>query len=72
MSKDKKYYRHCGQMKEFDVESDRSFFKVTFHSNDRLDGNGFNATYQFLSETETHTAKFDQTNDVYIMKGNEL
>ncbi|KAL1491555.1 hypothetical protein ABEB36_012134 [Hypothenemus hampei] len=45
---DRKYQRHCGQLQEFDVESDRKFFRVTFKSNERLDGTGFNATYQFL------------------------
>lgn len=51
---DRKYHRHCGQLKEFDIESDRKFFRVTFKSNDRLDGSGFNATYQFLDEVEVY------------------
>jgi thymidylate synthase len=62
MARDRKYSRHCGQLKEFDIESDRKFFRVTFRSNDRLDGTGFNATYQFLDEVETYTAKPDKTN----------
>ncbi|XP_044261813.1 suppressor of lurcher protein 1 isoform X1 [Tribolium madens] len=62
MTRDRKYSRHCGQLKEFSIESDRKFFRVTFRSNDRLDGTGFNATYQFLDEVETYTAKTDKTN----------
>lgn len=54
MARDRKYQRHCGQLKEFDIESDRKFFRVTFWSNDRLDGTGFNATYQFLNEVEVY------------------
>lgn len=44
-------------MKEFDVVSDRKFFRVTFKSNDRLDGTGFNASYVFLDEEENYTVK---------------
>ncbi|KAL7288669.1 hypothetical protein TKK_0017396 [Trichogramma kaykai] len=57
LSRDRKYSRHCGQLTEFDVESDRSFFRVTFKSNDRLDGTGFNASYQFVSEEDNYTVK---------------
>ncbi|XP_068083956.1 suppressor of lurcher protein 1 [Anabrus simplex] len=57
LARDRKYSRYCGQFKEFHVESDRRFFRVTFRSNDRLDGTGFNASYQFLDEVETYTVK---------------
>nr|CAH7747453.1 unnamed protein product [Callosobruchus chinensis] len=57
MARDRKYSRHCGQLKEFDIESDRKFFRVTFRSNDRLDGTGFNASYHFLDEVEVYTGK---------------
>lgn len=57
MARDRKYSRHCGQLKEFDIESDRKFFRVTFRSNDRLDGTGFNATYHFMDEVETYTGR---------------
>ncbi|KAJ8919159.1 hypothetical protein NQ315_012145 [Exocentrus adspersus] len=57
MARDRKYSRHCGQLKEFDIESDRKFFRVTFRSNDRLDGTGFNATYHFMDEIETYTGR---------------
>jgi hypothetical protein len=57
MAHDRKYSRKCGQLKEFDIESDRKFFRVTFRSNDRLDGTGFNATYQFLDEVDSYTPK---------------
>lgn len=57
MSRDRKHSRHCGQLKEFDVESDRKFFRVTFKSNDRLDGTGFNASYIFFDEEDNFTMK---------------
>lgn len=55
MVRDRNYAQQCGQLKEFDVESDRKFFRVTFKSNDRLDGTGFNATYIFLDEVDPYT-----------------
>jgi CUB domain len=57
MAQDRKYSRYCGQLREFDVESDRHFFRVTFRSNDRLDGTGFHATYQFLEQEDTNTVR---------------
>ncbi|XP_011497210.1 PREDICTED: suppressor of lurcher protein 1 [Ceratosolen solmsi marchali] len=57
LSRDRKYSRHCGQLQAFDVESDRSFFRLTFKSNDRLDGTGFNASYIFINEEENKTVK---------------
>ncbi|XP_075212598.1 suppressor of lurcher protein 1-like isoform X2 [Lycorma delicatula] len=56
MARDRKYSRHCGQLQEFSVESDRKFFRVTFRSNDRLDGTGFNASYQFLDQEDIPTS----------------
>ncbi|KAL2738281.1 suppressor of lurcher protein 1 isoform X1 [Vespula maculifrons] len=67
MAKDRKYSRHCGQMKEFDVDSDRKFFRVTFKSNDRLDGTGFNASYVFLDEEENYTVKAP-TNEAILIR----
>jgi hypothetical protein len=61
MARDRKYPRHCGQQKEFDVYSDRKFFRVTFKSNDRLDATGFNASYVFLDEEENYTMKIPTT-----------
>ncbi|XP_050449029.1 suppressor of lurcher protein 1 isoform X2 [Cataglyphis hispanica] len=61
MIRDRKYDRHCGQMKEFDIYSDRKFFRVTFKSNDRLDATGFNASYVFLDEEENSTIKIPNT-----------
>ncbi|XP_039284129.1 suppressor of lurcher protein 1 [Nilaparvata lugens] len=55
MARDRKYSRHCGQLQPFMVESDRKFFRVTFKSNDRLDGTGFNATFQFFEPEEAST-----------------
>ncbi|KAK0095792.1 hypothetical protein PV326_007373 [Microctonus aethiopoides] len=57
ITRDRKHSRHCGQLKEFDVESDRKFFRVTFKSNDRLDGTGFNASYVFFDEEDNYTMK---------------
>ncbi|GLG99326.1 Cubilin homolog [Gryllus bimaculatus] len=54
---DRKYERKCGELKGFEVDSDRKFFRVTFRSNDRLDGTGFNATYQFLDEEDSFTVQ---------------
>lgn len=71
MVRDRKHKRYCGQLKEFDVESDRKFFRVAFKSNDRLDGTGFNATYQFLDATETYTGKPDQTSSSTCLTGME-
>ncbi|XP_067002203.2 suppressor of lurcher protein 1-like [Anabrus simplex] len=62
MARDRKYSRHCGQFKEFHIESDRKFFRVTFRSNDRLDGTGFNASYQFLDEVDSYTVKPGEKN----------
>lgn len=57
MTRDRKYSKYCGELKEFTIDSDRKFFRVTFHSNDRLDGTGFNCTYQFLDIKESTQAK---------------
>ncbi|XP_045488272.1 suppressor of lurcher protein 1 [Pieris rapae] len=56
MTEDNRYGRYCGQQKEFHVESERNFFKVTFRSNDRLDGTGFKAIYQFLEASDEYQA----------------
>jgi hypothetical protein len=56
MTEDNRFGRFCGQKKEFHVESERNFFKVTFRSNDRLDGTGFKAIYQFLEITDEYQA----------------
>ncbi|KAJ9586789.1 hypothetical protein L9F63_019622, partial [Diploptera punctata] len=48
MAHDRKYSRKCGQLKEFDIESDRKFFRVTFRSNDRLDGTDGDAVLSLL------------------------
>lgn len=68
MSRDRKYSRHCGQLKEFDVGSDRKFFRVTFKSNDRYDGTGFNATYVFVDEEGNYTTK-PPTSNASTLKG---
>ena len=49
MAVDRKMPRYCGQLKDVTspMESDGPFFRVTFKSNDRFDGTGFFAIYQF-------------------------
>lgn len=44
---DRKIPRHCGNMKPNKIESDSDFFRVAFRSNDKFDGTGFEAFYQF-------------------------
>lgn len=44
---DRKIPRHCGLKKPKTIESEGDFFRVTFKSNDRFDGTGFEAFYQF-------------------------
>lgn len=44
---DRKIPRHCGNKKPETIESDGDFFRITFKSNDRFDGTGFQAFYQF-------------------------
>ncbi|XP_006563716.1 suppressor of lurcher protein 1 isoform X2 [Apis mellifera] len=68
MSRDRKYSRHCGQQKEFDVNSDRKFFRVTFKSNDRYDGTGFNASYVFVDDEGNYTTK-PPTSNASTLKG---
>ncbi|KAL1465800.1 hypothetical protein WDU94_005340 [Cyamophila willieti] len=53
MARDRKFPRYCGYISPFEVMSDHKFFRVTFRSNDRLDGTGFNASYYFVEETNT-------------------
>lgn len=50
MTPDPNHRRHCGQVDEFTVDSEDNFFRVSFRSNDRLDGTGFEASYMFYSE----------------------
>lgn len=44
---------HCLQKPKFSVRSDGKFFRVTFRSNDRLDGTGFRAAYEFETVQST-------------------
>ncbi|XP_076547190.1 sol1 isoform X1 [Osmia lignaria lignaria] len=71
MSRDRKYSRHCGQQAEFDVDSDRKFFRVTFKSNDRYDATGFNASYVFVDEEGNYTTK-PPTSNASTLKGTTL
>jgi hypothetical protein len=55
MTVDRKLPRYCGQLKDLKMESDGSFFRVTFKSNDRFDGTGFYANYQFTPVADAVT-----------------
>ncbi len=50
---DRKLSRHCGLKQPKTVDSEGDFYRVTFKSNDRFDGTGFEAFYQFRSQEGT-------------------
>lgn len=55
---DRKMDKFCGQMTNKiskAIESDLAFFRVTFKSNSQYEGNGFNASYQFIQVEDTKT-----------------
>ncbi|XP_023222572.1 suppressor of lurcher protein 1-like isoform X1 [Centruroides sculpturatus] len=54
---DRKIPRHCGLKKPRVIESEGDFFRVTFKSNDRFDGTGFEAFYQFRNYSDPFTIK---------------
>ncbi|KAL1419251.1 hypothetical protein MTO96_005345 [Rhipicephalus appendiculatus] len=54
---DHKIPRHCGMQKPPNIESEGEFFRVTFRTNDRFDGTGFSAQYQFRSVIDPYTIK---------------
>jgi hypothetical protein len=72
MSRDRKYSRYCGQLKEFDIESDKRTFRVTFRSNDRLDGTGFHGTYHFLPESDPNPRKPLRSSATTIITSNAV
>ncbi|XP_034828594.1 suppressor of lurcher protein 1-like [Maniola hyperantus] len=53
--------RYCGQLRELQVASEGNFLRITFRSNDRLDGTGFRAEYIFLKDTEMQRARTDSS-----------
>ncbi|XP_065213113.1 suppressor of lurcher protein 1-like isoform X2 [Planococcus citri] len=53
MAHDINFARHCGNLSSFSVSSIGNFFRVSFKSNNVLDGSGFRATYQFLNDSST-------------------
>ncbi|KAI9558973.1 putative suppressor of lurcher protein 1 [Daphnia sinensis] len=55
MTVDRKLPRYCGLQKDLKMESDGAFFRVTFKSNDRFDGTGFFASYQFTPVADAVT-----------------
>ncbi|CAG2162393.1 unnamed protein product [Oppiella nova] len=54
---DRKLSRHCGLKQPKTVESEGDFFRVTFKTNDRFDGTGFEAFYQFRSQEDPFHVK---------------
>ncbi|XP_035774139.1 suppressor of lurcher protein 1-like [Anopheles albimanus] len=46
-TRDRKYVLYCGHWRELSVRSDGRYFRITMASNDRLDGTGFRALYNF-------------------------
>ncbi|OWR42527.1 cubilin like protein [Danaus plexippus plexippus] len=56
--------RYCGQLRELDVVSKSNFLRVTFRSNDRLDGTGFKAEYIFLKDSEMRSVKSETNGSV--------
>ncbi|XP_014249931.1 suppressor of lurcher protein 1-like [Cimex lectularius] len=54
MDNDKMHTRYCGQLDPFEIEKESRFFRITFRSNDRLDGMGFNASYKFINHPIVH------------------
>ncbi|XP_047531622.1 suppressor of lurcher protein 1-like isoform X2 [Vanessa atalanta] len=58
---DKGSQRHCGQLRELQIASEGNFLRVTFRSNDRLDGTGFKAEYIFLKDSEMQSIKPDSS-----------
>lgn len=65
MAHDMNYARHCGNLSAFSVTSIGNFFRVSFKSNNVLDGSGFRATYQFLNESSSRK-KISNTNLAHI------
>lgn len=56
-------HRYCGQIKELQVTSQKNFLRITFRSNDRLDGTGFKANYRFLRDSEMNSMTMPNTID---------
>ncbi|XP_021203345.1 suppressor of lurcher protein 1 [Bombyx mori] len=60
---DSKSQRYCGQLRELQVTSDKNFLRITFRSNDRLDGTGFKCDYIFLRDSEMHSMTMPDSHD---------
>ncbi|CAG9810163.1 unnamed protein product [Chironomus riparius] len=55
-SRDRKLKFYCGKVDHaFTLKSENKYFRVTFRSNDRLDGTGFRASYKFISPIKNET-----------------
>uniref|UniRef100_A0A4D5RNL7 Putative conserved secreted protein n=1 Tax=Ixodes scapularis TaxID=6945 RepID=A0A4D5RNL7_IXOSC len=54
---DRKIPRHCGNLRPTKIESDADFFRVAFKSNDKFDGTGFEAFYQFRNNPDPFTVR---------------
>lgn len=53
LSVDRKFSRKCGKQNNLIARSDGRFFRLTFRSNERLDGTGFTASYNFENDPTT-------------------
>ncbi|CAG2173618.1 unnamed protein product [Oppiella nova] len=51
---DRKMSRNCGVKVPKNVISDNDFFRIAFKSNDKFDGTGFEAFYQFRAHDESN------------------
>ncbi|XP_022248742.1 suppressor of lurcher protein 1-like [Limulus polyphemus] len=49
--------RHCGLKKPRTIRSEGYYLRITFKSNNRFDGTGFKAFYQFTNETNPSNTK---------------
>lgn len=60
LSVDRKFSRKCGKQDGLVVRSDGRFFRMTFRSNDRLEGTGFMAYYSFENDPTTSTERIPE------------
>ncbi|KFM76071.1 Suppressor of lurcher protein 1, partial [Stegodyphus mimosarum] len=61
---DRKIPRHCGSQRPKYIESDSSYFRITFMSNEKFDGTGFQAFYEFKKQEDPSTVKRISTTSI--------
>lgn len=52
--------RHCGVKKPSRIASDNEFYRIIFKSNDKFDGTGFEAMYQFRNNSIEDNSRPDK------------